>query len=150
MSFLIGRLVNGFGQQIVWKNVIAFIFLHSSLLYGAYRLFTSPPWLTMFFAFVVGTHSGLGITAGAHRLWSHRAYKAKLPLRIFLAFLQTTAGQVSNSQRDGGISPHKSSSGLETGLVLSNAASVLSFRTYFSTHFLLFEQQFPERYLRMV
>lgn len=83
------------GRQIVWKNVIAFIFLHSSLIYGAYRLFTSPPWMTMLFAFVVGTHSGLGITAGAHRLWSHRAYKAKLPLRIFLAFLQTMAGQVS-------------------------------------------------------
>lgn len=81
--------------EVVWKNVIAFIFLHSSLLYGAYRLFTDPPWKTMAFAFIVGTKSGLGITAGAHRLWSHRAYKAKLPLRIFLAFLQTTAGQVS-------------------------------------------------------
>lgn len=82
--------------QIVWRNVIAFIFLHSSLLYGAYRLFFNPPLMTIFFATIVGFCSGLGITAGAHRLWSHRAYKAKLPLRILLAFFQTIAGQVSS------------------------------------------------------
>ena len=37
---------------------------------------------------------GLGITAGAHRLWAHRTYKAKLPLRIFLGIGQTVAVQV--------------------------------------------------------
>ncbi|KAJ6082968.1 hypothetical protein N7467_007103 [Penicillium canescens] len=29
--------------------------------------------------------TGLGITAGYHRLWAHRSYEAGLPLRIFLA-----------------------------------------------------------------
>lgn len=38
--------------------------------------------------------SGFGITAGAHRLWSHRAYKAKWPLRLLLVFLFTITGQV--------------------------------------------------------
>lgn len=37
--------------------------------------------------------NGLGIGCGAHRLWTHRAYKAKLPLRIFLAIGQSIAGQ---------------------------------------------------------
>lgn len=37
---------------------------------------------------------GLGITAGAHRLWAHRSYKAKLPLRIFLALMSCGAWQV--------------------------------------------------------
>lgn len=37
--------------------------------------------------------SGQGITAGAHRLWAHRTYKAKLPLRIILAVFQTLAFQ---------------------------------------------------------
>lgn len=37
--------------------------------------------------------SGLGITAGAHRLWAHRSYKAKLPLRIILAVFNTIAFQ---------------------------------------------------------
>lgn len=37
--------------------------------------------------------SGFGVTCGAHRLWAHRSYKAKLPLRIFLAIGQSIAGQ---------------------------------------------------------
>lgn len=40
--------------------------------------------------------SGLGITAGAHRLWAHRSYKAKLPLRIILAMWNSMAFQVSS------------------------------------------------------
>lgn len=38
--------------------------------------------------------TALGVTAGAHRLWSHRSYKAKLPLRIFLAAANSMAFQV--------------------------------------------------------
>uniref|UniRef100_A0A1B0GM39 Fatty acid desaturase domain-containing protein n=1 Tax=Phlebotomus papatasi TaxID=29031 RepID=A0A1B0GM39_PHLPP len=44
-------------------------------------------------AFVLYVVSGLGITAGAHRLWAHRAYKAKLPLRIILVIFNTIAFQ---------------------------------------------------------
>lgn len=33
----------------------------------------------------------MGVTAGAHRLWAHRAYEGKLPLRILLMIMQTTA-----------------------------------------------------------
>lgn len=42
---------------------------------------------------VTGLLSGYGITAGAHRLWAHKTYKAKLPLRILLMILQTFAFQ---------------------------------------------------------
>lgn len=38
---------------------------------------------------------GLGITAGAHRLWSHRSYKARLPLKVFLMLCNTVACQNS-------------------------------------------------------
>jgi len=38
--------------------------------------------------------SGLGITAGAHRLWAHRAYRAAVPLRILLAMFNSMAFQV--------------------------------------------------------
>jgi stearoyl-coenzyme A desaturase len=41
--------------------------------------------------------SGLGVTAGAQRLWAHKGYKTKLPLRKFLCTLQTMAGQVDLS-----------------------------------------------------
>lgn len=37
--------------------------------------------------------SGLGITGGAHRLWAHRSYKARLPLRILLTIFNTIAFQ---------------------------------------------------------
>ncbi|ESN90089.1 hypothetical protein HELRODRAFT_104475 [Helobdella robusta] len=37
--------------------------------------------------------SAFGITVGAHRLWSHKAYKAKLPLRIFLGICNSMAFQ---------------------------------------------------------
>jgi len=44
--------------------------------------------------FVTIYTSGFGITAGVHRLWSHKAYKAKWPLRLLLVFLFTITGQV--------------------------------------------------------
>lgn len=49
----------------------------------------------LFSAFILGVMSGLGITAGAHRLWTHRTYKAKLPLRVLLTALNTIAFQYS-------------------------------------------------------
>ncbi len=45
-------------------------------------------------ATIYGYIMGLGITVGCHRYWSHRTFKAKLPLQIFLALAQTAAGQV--------------------------------------------------------
>ena len=38
--------------------------------------------------------SALGVTAGAHRLWSHRSYKARSPLKIILALWNAMAFQV--------------------------------------------------------
>lgn len=47
--------------------------------------------LAVLFYYVI---SALGITAGVHRLWSHRTYKARLPLRVFLIIANTMAFQV--------------------------------------------------------
>jgi stearoyl-CoA desaturase (delta-9 desaturase) len=44
-------------------------------------------------AYLLYIASGLGITAGVHRLWSHRAYKAKWPLRLMLMIFNTIAFQ---------------------------------------------------------
>ncbi|XP_063635590.1 acyl-CoA Delta(11) desaturase-like [Cydia splendana] len=38
---------------------------------------------------------GFGITAGAHRLWSHRSFKATPPLQVLLMLAQTLACQLS-------------------------------------------------------
>lgn len=46
--------------------------------------------------------SSTGTTAGAHRLWSHRSYKATLPLKIILMLFHTSAFQydIINWARD--------------------------------------------------
>lgn len=50
---------------------------------------------TKYFVLVIayGSFSALGATAGGHRLWSHRAYKADYKLRILLCIAHTAVGQ---------------------------------------------------------
>ncbi|KAJ1771980.1 hypothetical protein IW140_002914 [Coemansia sp. RSA 1813] len=50
---------------------------------------------TGIFMVLYGILSGLCITAGYHRLWAHRAYKASLPLEIFLAVFGASSIQGS-------------------------------------------------------
>ncbi|CAN7992515.1 unnamed protein product [Ixodes pacificus] len=71
-------------RQIVWRNVFVFIYLHAASLYGIYLAIFYAKWGSILLALGGLPMSGLGSSAGAHRLWCHRAYKAKLPLRIFL------------------------------------------------------------------
>ena len=40
-------------------------------------------------------NSGLGITAGAHRLWAHRSYEAAFLVRLFLMLCNSMANQAS-------------------------------------------------------
>jgi stearoyl-CoA desaturase (delta-9 desaturase) len=50
-------------------------------------------WETVYWAFFLYLIGGLGITAGVHRLWAHRTYKAALPLRIVLMIFNSVANQ---------------------------------------------------------
>ncbi|XP_069466596.1 stearoyl-CoA desaturase [Ambystoma mexicanum] len=79
-------------RRIVWRNVILMSFLHLSALYGIV-LIPSAMYLTWAWSGLYFLMSALGVTAGAHRLWSHRTYKAKLPLRVFLTFANSMAFQ---------------------------------------------------------
>ncbi|XP_038173860.1 stearoyl-CoA desaturase 4-like [Arvicola amphibius] len=78
--------------QFIWRKIIFIALVHLGALYGitlipSFKVYT---WLLGIFYGVV---AGLGITAGAHRLWSHRTYKARLPLRLFLIVANTMAFQ---------------------------------------------------------
>lgn len=82
--------------EIVWYNVVVLALWHVGAVYAL--LFVMPScslkqlavlWVALWVV------SGLGITAGAHRLWSHRAFKARLPLRVFLALCNSMAFQGS-------------------------------------------------------
>lgn len=79
--------------QIVWPNVLWYIVLHSIAGYGFYLAATKASWITVIWAISLYIAGGLGITAGAHRLWAHRSYKAKLPLRVILMVFNCIALQ---------------------------------------------------------
>ncbi|XP_068927399.1 stearoyl-CoA desaturase [Petaurus breviceps papuanus] len=76
----------------VWRNIILMALLHLGALYGIF-LVPSSHIYTLLWALAYYMMSALGITAGAHRLWSHRSYKARLPLRVFLTIFNTMAFQ---------------------------------------------------------
>lgn len=61
-------------------------------LYAYYYDFSVSAWVSLFFLLAL---SSLGITAGYHRLWAHRAYEATLPLKILLMIGGTFAVQNS-------------------------------------------------------
>jgi len=77
---------------IVWRNVVWMVALHLGALYGVYLM---PRLAPITWAWFLATYvmSALGITAGAHRLWSHRSYKATLPLRVLLGLWNSMAFQ---------------------------------------------------------
>ncbi|KAK5650539.1 hypothetical protein RI129_001568 [Pyrocoelia pectoralis] len=110
-------------QQIVWRKVFQFILLHIGGLYGFYLTLFVCSWKTILWMMLYGFASAQGITAGAHRLWAHRSYKAKLPLRILLMIWQTISLQtyiyewvrdhrVHHKFTDTNADPHNSKRGL--------------------------------------
>ncbi|XP_013164746.1 PREDICTED: acyl-CoA Delta(11) desaturase-like [Papilio xuthus] len=79
--------------QIVYRNILTFGYAHLTALYGLYLACTEATWSTIIFSYILFALAAIGITAGAHRLWTHRAYKAKLPLQIILVVLNSLAFQ---------------------------------------------------------
>jgi len=79
--------------EIVWRNVILFALLHLASVYGLYLLVFNAKWATVAWTYLLYYLGGTGITAGAHRLWAHKTYKAKWPLRLLLVIMNTIAFQ---------------------------------------------------------
>ncbi|XP_068160798.1 acyl-CoA desaturase [Antennarius striatus] len=79
-------------RRIVWRNVFSMTALHIGAVYAIFLIPSASP-LTLLWSLLCFLISALGITAGAHRLWSHRSYKASLPLRIFLCSANSMAFQ---------------------------------------------------------
>uniref|UniRef100_A0A8C8BIG5 stearoyl-CoA 9-desaturase n=1 Tax=Otus sunia TaxID=257818 RepID=A0A8C8BIG5_9STRI len=78
--------------RYVWRNIILMSLLHLGAILGLV-LIPSAKIQTLAWAILCFLVSALGITAGSHRLWSHRSYKATLPLRIFLTIANSIAFQ---------------------------------------------------------
>ncbi|XP_066999942.2 acyl-CoA Delta12-desaturase-like [Anabrus simplex] len=82
-----------FKTKIVWFNLLGFLAMHLiGSIGGLYCLFHMKV-LTFFWTFLLVFLGGIGITVGAHRLFTHRSYKAVWGFRLFLIILQTLAGQ---------------------------------------------------------
>lgn len=77
-------------DQIKWTNVIWLLVIHSLAVWAYVHALVSPVkvW-TLVFVSAIAAFSGFGMSVGAHRLWAHRSFKARLPLKIFLAIFQT-------------------------------------------------------------
>ncbi|CAI9635946.1 hypothetical protein GT037_000990 [Alternaria burnsii] len=72
-------------KHVNWLNVT---FIIGIPLAGCVAAFWTPlKWQTALWAVVYYFWTGLGITAGYHRLWAHKSYNASLPLSIFLALV---------------------------------------------------------------
>ncbi|KAJ1522163.1 hypothetical protein ONE63_002474 [Megalurothrips usitatus] len=79
--------------RLRYPDLAAQLLIHLGALYGVYLMCTSCQLVTSLWAFFTMYTSAFGITAGVHRLWSHRAYKASWQLRLILMLLFTVTGQ---------------------------------------------------------
>lgn len=84
-------------KRIYWPIFLFIILYHLVVLIGApfYFYYTPPSWTMVIVTIVLISLTGISITAGYHRLYSHRAYKTNKFIEIPLVFLGTMAGQGS-------------------------------------------------------
>ncbi|RSL79273.1 Acyl-CoA desaturase [Fusarium floridanum] len=82
-------------KKVDWLNTTFVIFIPAIGLISSYWIPLHP--YTAIFSAIYYFNTGLGITAGYHRLWSHHSFKATLPLQIYLAAMG--AGAVEGSIR---------------------------------------------------
>ncbi|XP_052126578.1 acyl-CoA Delta(11) desaturase-like [Frankliniella occidentalis] len=80
-------------QELAWYAIVIIGGFHIT---AAWVLLTTRFSLPMWaYVYVYGSLTLFGTTAGAHRLWTHRTYKAKFPLRVLLTFLHVSSAQTS-------------------------------------------------------
>ena len=72
--------------------VIIFSLIHTGATAGA-LLLTECSRNTLIWSFALWPITALGITGGAHRLWSHRSYTATTPIRFLLMICNSMANQ---------------------------------------------------------
>lgn len=70
-----------------------FIIFHFIGLYGFMRLFQYPMFYSIDMILLYKLGGLFGTSVGVHTLWSHRAFKARFPLRVFLMFWASVVNQ---------------------------------------------------------
>ena len=80
--------------NVNWPMLIYIALAHCAAIVGLFTIHKCKA-ETLLWSFILWPISGLGITAGVHRLWAHRSYQAGLPLRMFLMLANSIANQGS-------------------------------------------------------
>ncbi|KZS93155.1 hypothetical protein SISNIDRAFT_486077 [Sistotremastrum niveocremeum HHB9708] len=100
---------------IWWSNAIFFVSVHVAALVGAILRppSTLPLWIFVLTLLLWQT-ANFGITLGYHRLYSHRAYKASLPVRVAFTLMGSSAlqGSIKRYTDDPVNDPYSASRGL--------------------------------------
>lgn len=81
-------------KDLNWPMIIYMGLVHLAAIIGVFMIPKCQKY-TLLWAYLLWPITGLGITAGVHRLWAHRSYEAVLPLRIFLMLINSIANQGS-------------------------------------------------------
>ncbi|CAG2170181.1 unnamed protein product [Oppiella nova] len=82
-------------QRIVWSPLIVLLLVHIIGIYGWFCQLRSFHHKTYIWTYVLYALSDLGIALGAHRLWTHRSFKAHSSVKIVFMLMQTIAMQRS-------------------------------------------------------
>jgi stearoyl-CoA desaturase (delta-9 desaturase) len=80
-------------KKINWGPAIFLIFIHIAAVWGIINVPLKKE--TGIFALITYFYSGLGITAGYHRLWSHKAYDVNIFSKIVFMLMGTSGLQGS-------------------------------------------------------
>ncbi|GMG35890.1 unnamed protein product [Ambrosiozyma monospora] len=75
--------------HVNWLNFILVVFIPALAFAATTQI--KLKWETACWAILCYVFTGLSITAGYHRLWSHRCYQARLPVRIFYGLFGAAA-----------------------------------------------------------
>ena len=76
------------------KKSVYITYVHVAALIGVFYI-PVLKWQTLILLLLTFSWSTLGITAGAHRLWSHRSFKAHWTVRLFLMICSCFSNQGS-------------------------------------------------------
>ncbi|KAF3941296.1 hypothetical protein ABW19_dt0201469 [Dactylella cylindrospora] len=72
-------------KHIDWLNVYFILMIPAIGCYWAW--YTPLQMKTLIWSVIYYFNTGLGITAGYHRLWAHSSYSATIPLKVYLAMV---------------------------------------------------------------
>ena len=82
-------------HQVNWPMVVYLSLAHILAFIGLFRYLTVCKWETWVWSLLLVFWTEVGITGGAHRLWSHRSYHAHWTVRLFYMLLASIANEGS-------------------------------------------------------